>query len=220
MDNHEAVYHSVGEYVRGKAHTNGIESFWSMLKRGYHGVYHQMSPKHLQRYVNEFAGRHNLRSWTPSTRCDWWWLGWSDGDCDTKTSPRDMVELDQFYTQPHIAKRCWDVLNSTVDTSLARFIEPSAGTGVFYDLLPEGSIGIDIDPQHDNLIEADFLGWGPDRDDPSNTVIVGNPPFGSRGRMAVRFFNHAAVIAETVAFIVPVIFRKYFIHKQLPPTGT
>ena len=61
MPNHEAVYHSVGEYVNGKAHTNGVESFWSMLKRGYHGVYHTMSPKHLQRYVNEFAGRHNMR---------------------------------------------------------------------------------------------------------------------------------------------------------------
>ena len=59
--NHEAVYHSVGEYVRGMAHTNGVESFWAMLKRGYQGVYHQMSPKHLQRYVDEFAGRHNLR---------------------------------------------------------------------------------------------------------------------------------------------------------------
>ena len=43
------------------AHTNGVESFWSMLKRGYHGVYHHMSPKHLQRYVDEFAGRHNIR---------------------------------------------------------------------------------------------------------------------------------------------------------------
>ena len=59
--NHEAVYHSVGEFVRGKAHTNGVESFWATLKRGYQGVYHQMSPKHLQRYINEFAGRHNLR---------------------------------------------------------------------------------------------------------------------------------------------------------------
>ena len=58
---HEAVKHSVGEYVRAQAHTNGIESFWSMLKRGYHGTYHQMSAKHLQRYVNEFAGRHNAR---------------------------------------------------------------------------------------------------------------------------------------------------------------
>lgn len=58
---HEAVKHGIGEYVRGQAHTNGIESFWSMLKRGYHGVYHKMSFKHLHRYVNEFTGRHNIR---------------------------------------------------------------------------------------------------------------------------------------------------------------
>ena len=58
---HESVKHSVGEYVDGMAHTNGIESFWSMLKRGYQGVYHHMSPKHLQRYVDEFAGRHGVR---------------------------------------------------------------------------------------------------------------------------------------------------------------
>jgi hypothetical protein len=43
------------------AHTNGIESFWAMLKRGYKGTYHKMSVKHLSRYVTEFAGRHNVR---------------------------------------------------------------------------------------------------------------------------------------------------------------
>ena len=58
---HESVRHSVGEYVRGMAHTNGIESFWSMLKRAHKGVYHKISPKHLQRYVDEFAGRHGVR---------------------------------------------------------------------------------------------------------------------------------------------------------------
>ena len=58
---HESVNHSVGEYVRGMAHTNGIESFWAMLKRGYYGTYHRMSFKHLGSYVNEFAGRHNIR---------------------------------------------------------------------------------------------------------------------------------------------------------------
>ena len=58
---HEAVKHSVREYVRGQAHTNGIESFWSMLKRGYVGTYHKMSPKHLGRYVAEFQRRHNDR---------------------------------------------------------------------------------------------------------------------------------------------------------------
>ena len=59
---HETVKHSISEYVNGMAHTNGIESFWSLLKRGYHGTYHHMSEKHLQRYVNEFSGRHNDRS--------------------------------------------------------------------------------------------------------------------------------------------------------------
>ncbi len=58
---HKSVKHSVGQYVDEMAHTNGMESFWSMLKRGYHGTYHKMSPKHLDRYCNEFAGRHNIR---------------------------------------------------------------------------------------------------------------------------------------------------------------
>ena len=58
---HEAVTHSVGEYVRGEAHTNGVESFWAMLKRGLIGTYHNISKTHLHRYVNEFSGRANMR---------------------------------------------------------------------------------------------------------------------------------------------------------------
>lgn len=56
---HKTVRHSVGEYVRDMAHTNGIESFWALLKRGHYGIYHYMSAKHLHRYVNEFSYRHN-----------------------------------------------------------------------------------------------------------------------------------------------------------------
>ena len=62
---HETVKHSAAEYVRylegATIHTNGVESFWSMLKRAHKGVYHRLSPKHLQAYVNTFAGRHNIR---------------------------------------------------------------------------------------------------------------------------------------------------------------
>ena len=58
---HETVNHSHGEYVRGDAGTQGIESFWSMLKRAHKGTFQKISPEHLDRYVTEFAGRHNAR---------------------------------------------------------------------------------------------------------------------------------------------------------------
>ena len=61
LPNHQAVKHSVGQWVNGQAHTNGLESFWALMKRGYHGTYHKMSPKHLDRYVDEFSGRFNQR---------------------------------------------------------------------------------------------------------------------------------------------------------------
>ena len=58
---YEVVNHSVSEYIRRMAHANGMESFRALLKRAYHGTFHHMSPQHLHRYVNEFAGRHNIR---------------------------------------------------------------------------------------------------------------------------------------------------------------
>ena len=62
LPNHETVKHSAGEYVTDMAHTNGSESFWSTLKRAHKGTFHKLSPKHLQRYVNEFAWKHNVRN--------------------------------------------------------------------------------------------------------------------------------------------------------------
>lgn len=58
---HSTVVHSWGEYVRAHAHINSIEGFWSLFKRGIYGTCHHLSSKHLRRYVNEFAGRHNIR---------------------------------------------------------------------------------------------------------------------------------------------------------------
>lgn len=58
---HHTGRHTVGKYVNGMAHTNGIKGFWAMLKRGYNGTYHKISPKHLAHYVTEFAGRHKVR---------------------------------------------------------------------------------------------------------------------------------------------------------------
>ncbi len=62
LPNRESVNHSHMEYVKGDVHTNGIESFWSLLKRAHVGTFHKLSEEHLHRYVGEFAGRHNMRS--------------------------------------------------------------------------------------------------------------------------------------------------------------
>ena len=68
--NHQSVNHSLGEYVRGKAHTNGIESFWAMLKRGYYGTFHHFSWKHLPRYLAEFQTRWNMLEQDGGERLD------------------------------------------------------------------------------------------------------------------------------------------------------
>ena len=59
--NHTTVTHTIGNYVQGIAHTNTIEGYWSLLKRGIYGIYHQVSPKHLHRYCTEFSYRYNTR---------------------------------------------------------------------------------------------------------------------------------------------------------------
>lgn len=58
---HDTVNHGINEYVKGDASTNGIESFWAIIKRGYKGVYHKWSEKHLPRYIREYTARFNMR---------------------------------------------------------------------------------------------------------------------------------------------------------------
>ncbi len=135
--------------------------------------------------------------------------------------------LDQFFTKPEIAEQCWRTLSDILGrVEMAGpgdffFVEPSAGAGDFFDVLPPGRrVGIDIEPRREEFIRHDFLQWTPDHldvDTPrAGIAVIGNPPFGKRGKMAVAFFQHASLIADTIGFIVPVIFRKHFIHKQLP----
>lgn len=65
---HSSVNHSLKEYVNGKCHTNTIEGFWSLFKRGLDGIYHQVSFKHVQRYAHEFVLRYNSRKFNENQR--------------------------------------------------------------------------------------------------------------------------------------------------------
>ncbi len=134
-----------------------------------------------------------------------------------------MKPCDQFYTKSWVAEACFLFFQETMkqngrDIETMFFIEPSAGEGSFFDKLPKDRrTGIDTFPKHKGIIKGDFLNWDyrPFFYRRQDTVVIGNPPFGKRGKLAVEFFNRAAKIADTVSFILPVSFRKYSIHKLL-----
>lgn len=139
-------------------------------------------------------------------------------------------KLGQFYTKPEIAKKCYDfVIDTLQNISKVQFIEPSAGTGSFFCLLPDKHIqynknkyktrlGFDIDPKENQIEKKDFLidDLDTDRILPRNRVVViGNPPFGNRSKLAISFFNKATEYSNTIAFIVPLQFRKWSVHSKL-----
>ena len=121
------------------------------------------------------------------------------------------ARLSQYYTRAAVAKRLYAVFCSLVDPSRFLLIEPSAGTGSFYVLLPPGSRAFDIDPKLVGIEKKDFLKVEIGGSRP--IAFIGNPPF-SDG-MAKRFFNHAALEAGVIAFILPRSFRKAAVHNKL-----
>lgn len=120
--------------------------------------------------------------------------------------------LDQFYTTDKLAKQCYDLLlnqlnKMQIEIDNYHFIEPSAGGGNIFKLLPKKKrIGIelekDINPEYKVI---DFLDYIPEQR--LNYIVLGNPPFGLRGNMALRFINHANKFADIVAFILPPLFN-------------
>lgn len=95
-------------------------------------------------------------------------------------------------------------------------LEPSAGTGSFYNLLDsQRRIGLDVEPKAAGVIQTDFFAWTP----PNNKriIAVGNPPFGKNATLAVKFFNHAAKFCDVIAFVIPRTFRKASVINRLDP---
>ena len=115
---------------------------------------------------------------------------------------------DQFFTPRDLAKKCWETFNREVkintDTEYT-FIEPSAGDGSFLDILPTGSIGLDIEPRSTAIQKQDYLTWKPTNIS-KKYIVFGNPPFGLRGHLALNFINHSYSFADYVCFILPQLF--------------
>lgn len=124
-------------------------------------------------------------------------------------------ELDQFYTNPDIAKLCYKEL--TKRYRLRKFsllLEPSAGDGSFYNLFPEDiRLGLDLEPNCSGIKKQDFFTFTPTQ--VGKIATIGNPPFGKNANLAIKFFNAAAKFSNVIAFIVPKTFQKQSVHNKL-----
>ena len=125
--------------------------------------------------------------------------------------------LDKFYTIPAISEKCLETISSIYKWSeWGLVIEPSAGNGSFLTRIPTAKkIGIDISPEHDDIIKQDFLTYNPPAGDIGKILVVGNPPFGRVSSLAIKFFNHASKWADVIAFIIPRTFRRVSVHNKL-----
>ncbi len=122
---------------------------------------------------------------------------------------------DQFYTKPEVAKWCLGILADYLTAQAVTadiYVEPSAGTGSFYDLLPANKLGFDIEPKADGICEGNFLNQALDF---NNAITVGNPPFGKNSSLAIKFFNHAAGFSRIIAMIFPRTFIKISVQNRL-----
>lgn len=120
------------------------------------------------------------------------------------------IALDQYNTSPEMADYCWSsfqkfLRQKRVSPSHFTFVEPSAGTGAFFDLLPPQKIGIDVECFRSEYIQHDFLTWEPPKR--GKFIAIGNPPFGYRGWLALAFMNKVSEFCDYAAFVLPMSFQ-------------
>jgi hypothetical protein len=120
-------------------------------------------------------------------------------------------EKDQFFTSKKSVNYCLSILSQKleelgIDESEYTYIEPSAGNGSFYNELPKDRrVGLDIEPKSEGILKHNFLKWSPSES--KKYITIGNPPFGLRGNLALRFINHSSKFSEFVVFILPQLFE-------------
>lgn len=123
--------------------------------------------------------------------------------------------MDQFYTNTDIAKECYNELQQVINIEdFDVLLEPSAGTGSFFSLLPSSKReGLDLEPKHEGITKMNFFDYK--AKDSKRYCVIGNPPFGRISSTAVKFFNHASKFADVIAFIIPKTFKRISVQNRL-----
>ena len=109
------------------------------------------------------------------------------------------INLDKYYTSKELAKHCIDVVNR-LGLEITETIEPSAGNGSFSLQIPN-CIAYDLEPEHESIIQQDFLKL--ELSYKKGRLFIGNPPFGTRNTLSVKFFKKAITMGDAIAFILP-----------------
>ena len=111
------------------------------------------------------------------------------------------MDLDQFFTPEDKAKEYIAKVNGLYNLStFDNIIEPSAGAGAFFKNLPDTRIGLDLEPKCEGIAKGNFFDY---RFPTGKNLVIGNPPYGKRGSLALKFINKCADYADVIAFILP-----------------
>lgn len=112
------------------------------------------------------------------------------------------IYLDKYYTTPDLSKYCIDKTYEIIGKDNIRsIIEPSAGSGNFSLQIPD-CVAYDIDPEHNSIIKQNFLDLNCKYE--SGRLVIGNPPYGSKLNMAIKFFKKSVQICDFISFILPI----------------
>lgn len=112
------------------------------------------------------------------------------------------IENDKYYTSSEVVELCLKLVKECLkEDAITEVIEPSAGNGAFSNKI-KNCIAYDIEPEHPNITKQDFLTLNIEYK--SGRLIIGNPPFGTRNTLAVKFFKKSVKVADYVAFVLPI----------------
>lgn len=112
------------------------------------------------------------------------------------------IENDKYYTPLTLAKKCIETVYTVLGSeSVSHVLEPSAGNGSFSTQIPN-CLAYDIEPEHESILKQDFLTL--DLEYLKGRLVIGNPPFGSKMNLAQKFYKKSVLLADHVAFILPI----------------